>query len=120
MDVVIFAECNAEYGELVDILFGVLPGLRIKREEDDGHYHFDRRYNAAIVAVNGAKGMELVREYRERYPDMPVVWITDDAYFAGTAIRSHVFDFIVRPYDTARFRETAEQLASVVACGNVL
>lgn len=35
---------------------------------------------------------------------------TDDPYFAGVAIRTHSFDFIVRPLAESRFRETVRKL----------
>ncbi len=64
------------------------------------------------AAFCGANGMEYVREYSMRFPETLVVWITDDKYFAGEAIRRRIYDFIVRPYDGQCFRETAIKLAS--------
>ncbi len=113
MDVMIFAESPEEYEELKLTLSEAIPRLWVKRCEDDGHYHFGN-YDAAVIAKKGAKGMEYVREYRIRYPKMPVIWITDDEYFAGVAIRRKVFDFIVRPYDKERILEAAFKLAEYV------
>ncbi len=112
MDIVIFSENDDEFTMLSEILTKEIPSLYIKREIDDGQYHFSREYDAAVVAFRGANGMEYVREYSMRFPKTLVVWITDDKYFAGEAIRRHICDFIVRPYDRERFRETAIKLAS--------
>jgi response regulator of citrate/malate metabolism len=54
--------------------------------------------------------MELVCKYRELYGNTLVIWITDDPYFAREAIRTHSFDFIVRPLEETRFREPLRRI----------
>ena len=62
------------------------------------------------MGVDGAFGMELVCKYREMYGNTLVVWITDDRYFAGVAIRTRVFGFIVRPLEETQFQEVARKI----------
>ena len=51
-------------------------------------------------------------KYRELYGNTLVIWITDDPYFARVAIRTHSFDFIVRPLEGTRFREPLRSLST--------
>lgn len=59
-----------------------------------------------VVAIDGALGIKIVQEYRYRYPNVKVSRITGDKYFAGVAIRHHIFDFIVRPITEIRFMKS--------------
>ncbi len=68
MDIVIFSENDDEFTMLSEILTKEIPSLYIKREIDDGQYHFSREYDAAVVAFRGANGMESGREYSMRFP----------------------------------------------------
>jgi len=70
----------------------------------------ETEYDVVVVGINGAEGMELVCKYRELYRNTLVVWITDDSYFAGVAIRLHIFDFIVYPLEGQRFRESLRRI----------
>ena len=73
-------------------------------------FHLEHEYDIAVVGVDGAFGMELVCKYREMYGNTLVVWITDDRYFAGVAIRTRVFGFIVRPLEETQFQEVARKI----------
>ena len=73
-------------------------------------FHLEHEYDIAGVGVDGAIGMELVCKYREMYGNTLVVWITDDRYFAGVAIRTRVFGFIVRPLEETQFQEVARKI----------
>ena len=93
MDAVVFTKSRQEYGMLSGILADESPGMRVSQGSMDGHYHLEHKYDIVVVGVDGAQGMELVCAYRERFGDALVIWITDDPYFAGVAIRTHIFDF---------------------------
>ena len=110
MDAVVFTKDEREYELLSGILARELPGTRVSRGKMDGYYHLEHRYDIAVISVEGAQGMELVRAYRERFGDTLVIWITEDQYFAGVAIRTHIFDFIVRPFKAERFKESLRKL----------
>jgi len=110
MDTLIYTKSVPEYEMLSGILAEELPGITVRQGIMDGHYHLEQRYDVVVVGVDGAQGMELVCAYRERFGDTLVVWITDDPYFAGIAIRTHIFDFIVRPFKKTRFQETVRNL----------
>ena len=110
MDAVVYTTDAQEYELLSGILKEESPGLTVSRGVIDGEYHLEREYDVAVVGINGAQGMELVCKYRELYGKTLVIWITDDPYFAGMAIRTHIFDFIVRPLEGRRFREALRRI----------
>ena len=104
MDAVIYTESGQEYEMLSGILEYESRGIM------DGSFHLEHEYDIAVVGVDGAFGMELVCKYREMYGNTLVVWITDDRYFAGVAIRTRVFGFIVRPLEETQFQEVARKI----------
>ena len=110
MDAVIYTESGQEYEMLSGILEYESPGIMVSRGIMDGSFHLEHEYDIAVVGVDGAFGMELVCKYREMYGNTLVVWITDDRYFAGVAIRTRVFGFIVRPLEETQFQEVARKI----------
>ena len=110
MEAVVYTTDAQEYELLSGILKEESPGLTVSQGVIDGEYHLEREYDVAVVGINGAQGMELVCKYRELYGKTLVIWITDDPYFAGMAIRTHIFDFIVRPLEGRRFREALRRI----------
>lgn len=111
MDAVVFTKSRNEYELLAWILADELPGIQVSRGSMDGRCHLEKRPDIVVAGADGAQGMELVWIYREHFPDSLVIWITEDPYFAGAAIRAHIFDFIVRPLAESRFREAVRRLA---------
>ena len=110
MDAVIYTESGQEYEMLSGIIEYESPGIMVSRGIMDGSFHLEHEYDIAVVGVDGAFGMELVCKYREMYGNTLVVWITDDRYFAGVAIRTRVFGFIVRPLEETQFQEVARKI----------
>ena len=110
MDAVIYTKSIPEYEMLSGILMDELSDVTVSRGVIDREYHLEREYDVVVVGINGAQGMELVCKYRELYGNTLVIWITDDPYFANVAIRTHIFDFIVRPFQGARFREPLKRM----------
>lgn len=110
MDAVIYTESGQEYEMLSGILEYESPGIMVSRGIMDGSFHLEHEYDIAVVGVDGAFGIELVCKYREMYGNTLVVWITDDRYFAGVAIRTRVFGFIVRPLEETQFQEVARKI----------
>lgn len=49
---------------------------------------------------------DVVLEYSKRFPDANIIWVTSDRYFAGTAMRSRVCDFVERPYEPGRIGDS--------------
>ena len=109
MDAVIYTESGQEYEMLSGILEYESPGIMVSRGIMDGSFHLEHEYDIAVVGVDGAFGMELVCKYREMYGNTLVVWITDDRYFAGVAIRTRVFGFIVRPLEETQFQDAGQK-----------
>lgn len=110
MDALVYTMDGQEYEMLSGILKEESPGLTVSRGVVDREFHLERKYDVVVVGINGALGMELVCKYRELYGNTLVIWITDDPYFANVAIRAHIFDFIVRPFQGARFREPLKRM----------
>lgn len=110
MDALVYTMDGQEYEMLSGILADELSDVTVSRGVIDREYHLEREYDLVVVGINGALGMELVCKYRELYGNTLVIWITDDPYFAGVAIRTHIFDFIVRPLEGARFREPLKRM----------
>ena len=110
MDAVVYTMDGQEYEMLSKILKEESPEFTVSRGVTDGEYHLKKEYDVVVMGINGAQGMELVCKYRELYGNTLVIWITDDPYFAGVAIRTHIFDFIVRPFKGARFREALRRI----------
>ena len=54
------------------------------------HKRYDHGYDVVVVALKGAEGMEVMLAYAERFPDTNIIWITDDPFFAGIALRNHI------------------------------
>lgn len=110
MDAIIYTMDGQEYEMLSGILADELTDVMVSRGVIDREYHLGREYDVVVVGINGALGMELVCKYRELYGNTLVIWITDDSWFVRAAIRTRIFDFIVRPLEEARFREPLKRI----------
>lgn len=106
MRALIYTKSDAEFEQLRDSLSDVSRLIEVRRDPLDGHGHYTDPYDIVIVALDGARGMNEVSEWSGRFPSSKVIWITDDQEFAGVAIQNHIFDFIVRPYDHSRLKES--------------
>ena len=106
MRALIYTKNDTEFVQLRDILASMSPMIDIRRDPMDGYGHYTDPYDIVIVALDGARGMNEVSEWSGRFPSSKVIWITDDQEFAGVAIQNHIFDFIVRPYDVPRLKES--------------
>ena len=110
MDAIIYTRDDREY-ELCKMTLEREAGLiDVERAVLNGHKRYDYEYDVVIVALEGAEGMEVVLEYSERFADTNIIWITSDPFFAGTAIRRHIYDFIERPYDEERIRNAIKEV----------
>ena len=110
MNAIVFTKNDMEYEVLSNVLAEEAADIIVEHEQNDGHFHLEKSYDLAVVAIDGAQGMEVVLEYRERFKETFVIWITNGPYFAGIAIRTHIFDFILRPLTANRFREAVRNL----------
>ena len=99
MEALVYTKDDKEYETIKDVLETEAELIDVYRETTEEQSSFSHEYDIVVVALGGAQGMELVLEYSRRFYDTRLIWITDDSYFAGTAIRHHIYDFIQRPYD---------------------
>lgn len=119
VEALIFTRDNNEYNNIKQLLETESSLIEVYRDPLNGHCHFNHEYDIVVVALNGAQGMELVLEYSRRFDDTHIIWITDDPYFAGTAIRQHIYDFIERPYDTERLKNAVHEAIQLCPNRNV-
>ena len=85
----------------------------VSRAVLDGFTHYDRPYDIAVIALEGAAGMNEALEIKERFPDTRILWVTSDENFAQIAIRNHIYDLIKRPYELDRLREAIRNVVSL-------
>ena len=114
MRALIYSNNQQEYQQLKQITEEEIDGIIVKQVLMDGHFHVDEESDIAVVALNGAMGMEIMQTYQCRHPESRIIWITDDQYFGRTAIRSHILDFIVRPYQGIRYRAAVRKVAGEI------
>lgn len=107
MTAVIFADSPARYTQLRDLIQEAASQIQVLPEITEEAYRMADRVGCDIevVAINGARGMEIVLDHRgrEKLKQSKLIWITDDAYFAGAAIREEVFCFILCPFSKDAF-----------------
>lgn len=102
MNAIIYTKDDMEYDLFKAILEREARLVNVKRAQLNGHKRYDHEYDVAVIALEGAEGMEVVLEYAQRFPDTRVIWVTSDPFFAGVAMRNHIYDFIQRPYEEDR------------------
>ena len=61
-------------------------------------------FSLLIVALNGVAGLEAVRELREKAPNTPLLWISDEDY-SLFGYQYRVTRFLRRPASVAQLRE---------------
>lgn len=103
MNAVIYTEDDREFISMGTILQEE-EDMRVFRDPLDGHGHYEYAYDLVVVALEGARGMNVVFEWRNRHPESKIVWASSDADFAKTAIRWHLSGFLVRPFAEEDFR----------------
>ncbi len=113
MNAIIYTRSDVEYESFKKIIEKKNPNIDIERAPLDGHKYYHRSYDLVVVALEGAEGMEVVKEYSERYSDSQIIWITADEYFAAMAMRLHIYDFIKSPYDLERVEDSFKQALKV-------
>jgi len=106
VEALVYTEDSSEYEKIKSMLENEAELIDVYRDPLNGHNYFSHEYDIVVVALNGARGMELVLEYSRRFEMTLLIWITDDPYFAKTAIRQHIYDFLERPYDDGKLCET--------------
>ena len=109
MDALVYTKDDDEFEKIKTMLRSEADQIEVQRDPLNGHSYFSHGYDIVVVALNGAQGMELVLEHSRRFDNTLVIWITDDQYFAGTAIRQHIFGFLERPYDDVRLSDTIKK-----------
>ena len=113
INAIIYTRDDREYELLKSILLEEQKNAEVSRAVLDGFTHYDRQYDIAVIALEGAAGMNEALEIKERFPDTRILWVTSDEDFAQIAIRNHIYDLIKRPYEYDRLRESIRKLVSL-------
>ena len=113
IDAIIYTRDDMEYELLKGILLEEQKNAEVFRAVLDGFTHYDRPYDIAVIALEGAAGMNEALEIKERFPDTRILWVTSDEDFAQIAMRNHIYDFIKRPYEPDRLREAIRKVVSL-------
>ena len=116
MDAIIYTKDDREYELIESVLKSEAVCVDVDRHVFNGHKRYDREYDLVIIAVEGAEGMEVMLEYARRFKDTKIIWITSDPFFAGVALRNHIYDFIERPYDKERLEKSVRDV--IESCPN--
>ncbi|MCR4720429.1 MAG: hypothetical protein K5655_01755, partial [Lachnospiraceae bacterium] len=114
MNTVIYTRDNVEFKTFQALVYKAADTESTTRADLDGHKVYKIVYDLAIVALDGAEGMEVVREYTLRFPKTRVIWISNDPYFAGAALRNHIYDFITRPVDNSWLEHSIREAARLL------
>ena len=110
LEAIIFTTDDAEYEVLKRVITGEALDAEVFRAVMDGHGHYDHEYDIAIVALEGARGMNTVVGVSDHFRDTRIIWITSDRDFSMVAIQKHISDFITRPYGEDRIRESVRRV----------
>ena len=106
MEAIIYTRDDSEYTFFKNTLEKEAKLIDVERARLNGHKRYDYEYDVVVVALEGAEGMEVVLEYSQRFRDTNIIWVTSDPFFAGTAMRNHIFDFIERPFARERIEKS--------------
>ena len=110
LETIIFTTDDAEYEALKCVITAEAPDAEVFRAVMDGHGHYDHEYDIAIVAIEGARGMNTVVGISDHFRDTRIIWITSDKDFSMVAIQKHIYDFITRPYGEDRIRDSIRKV----------
>lgn len=110
MNAVIYTKNDREYASMAGVLREESDRMDIFRDPLDGHAHYDYPYDIIVVALEGAKGMNVCMEWSEKHPASRIIWLTSDSDFAKIAIRHHLDGFLLRPFDENSFRESVRRV----------
>lgn len=112
MEAIIYTRDDSEYTFFKNTLEKEAKLIDVERARLNGHKRYDYEYDVVVVALEGAEGMEVVLEYSQRFRDTNIIWVTSDPFFAGTAMRNHIFDFIERPFARERIEKSIRDVVS--------
>ena len=75
-------------------------------EADDKIHDFDPDIILLDIYLTTHNGLELLKEFQKKYPEIPVIMITGfaDVKIAVTAIKSGAFDFLLKPIDLEQLK----------------
>ncbi len=120
MNSVIYTRDDREYESYKALICRLGENEQVSRAELNGHKTYKVVYDLVIVALDGAEGMEVVREYSLRFNDTRIIWISNDPFFSGFALRNHIYDFITRPVDSSWLEHSVREAARLTEEGTGL
>jgi FixJ family two-component response regulator len=112
MEAAIYTRNDTEFISISHIIKEEAGLADIYRDPLDGFSHYEHEYDLAVVALEGARGMNVVEGLSERYSGMQIIWITSDEDFLSVAFRHHIQGFVKRPYGEEDLRRAVRQAIS--------
>lgn len=73
MNTVIYTKDDSEYVSMAEILRDESDRMDVFRDPLDGHGHYNYPYDMIVVALEGARGMNTVVEWSDRYPNAKII-----------------------------------------------
>ena len=64
-----------------------------------------KKFDGAIIALDGAEGLEGVNALREHQKSLPIIWMSNDEQFALISYRYKVTMFLTKPYQLDELEE---------------
>ena len=68
MRALIYTNNEQEYQFLRKITEEEIDGIIVSQVHMDGHFHVEEDSDIAVIALNGAMGMEIMQTYQSRHP----------------------------------------------------
>lgn len=112
---ILIVDDEPEARKLLRSLLGEINNVTISGEAENAEkalFLLVEHYpNLILMDINmpGASGMDLVKLIRKRNIDVPVVFISAYEQFAVEAIRSGVYDFLLKPVDRTELKNLVEK-----------
>ncbi|MBR2742266.1 MAG: hypothetical protein IKD89_01610 [Clostridia bacterium] len=110
MNAVNYLRDDLKYASTAGILREESERMDLFRDPLDGHGHYDYPYDLVVVAPEGAKGMNIVTEWSDRYPNAGIIRLTSDPGFLKVAFSKHLSDFLICPFIESEFRQSVRNV----------
>ena len=69
----------------------------------------EKHFDAVVVAMGGALGMEIAIGARDQSARLPLIWVSDQKEFGMQSYRLHVKSFLVTPLNPKKLRAALEE-----------
>ncbi len=115
MNILVFGSGNEvdEFVDLIDLHEHYIFRKKTYTKSTDYDDFLEKLKNPQdiiFVLENGAKGMESVIASKSLYPDIPVIWFSDDKHFGAQSYRLETAYFAKKPVTNEHLTLVAKKL----------